>query len=59
MTKTYNEKATFMKDSWYSVCVYLFLLLKVRCEGWEANKRKHASRRVRKSLLKKIGYHCV
>ena len=27
MTKAYNEKATFMKDSWFSVCVSLFLLL--------------------------------
>ena len=23
MTKAYNEKATFMKDSWYSMCVFV------------------------------------
>ena len=23
MTKAYNEKVTFMKDSWYSMCVFV------------------------------------
>ena len=26
MTKAYNEKVTFMKNSWHSMCVFVLLL---------------------------------
>jgi hypothetical protein len=39
MTKTYNEKATFMKNSWYRLCVFVPTFKSMmRGEGSEQNK---------------------
>ena len=40
MTKAYNEKAKFMKDCWYSVCVFV-LTFKIMMQG-EGSKHKKA-----------------
>jgi hypothetical protein len=58
MTKAFNEKATFMKNSWCSMCVFVPTFKSM--VGGEGNKQKKVCITTEyENLLKRIGYRFV
>ena len=54
ITKAYDEKATYMKDSWYSICVFA-PTFESMMRGEGSKQKKACITQSMRSLLKKTG----